>query len=58
MYGKLGTAATGSFPGSRFIAEGWTDSGDHLWLFGGEGYDATGIPGNLNELWEFSPVSN
>jgi hypothetical protein len=42
-------------PGSRLDASGWTDSSGHLWLFGGQGYDASGnyISGHLNDLWMY-----
>jgi hypothetical protein len=36
----------------------WTDSKGNLWLFGGYGFDSTGILGYLNDLWEFSPSTN
>ena len=42
MYGTLGTPAAGNIPGSNVGASGWTDGSGHLWLFGGEGYDANG----------------
>jgi len=58
VYGALGTPATGNIPGGRKIAVSWTDSGDHLWLFGGFGIDGNGKPGQLNDLWEFNPQSN
>jgi hypothetical protein len=31
----------------------WTDTSGHLWLFGGEGFDANGTFGALNDLWEY-----
>jgi len=55
VYGTLGTAAAGNVPGARYSASSWTDSSGNLWLFGGVGYDATGVVGNLNDLWRFSP---
>ena len=36
-------------------AVSWTDSSGNLWLFGGDGYDADGGAGYLNDLWEFNP---
>jgi N-acetylneuraminic acid mutarotase len=54
VYGKL----TGNLPGGRFESVSWTDSGGNLWLFGGWGIDSTGKGGELNDLWEFSPVTN
>jgi len=52
VYGTLGTPAAGNTPGFRDSASTWTDSGGHLWLFGGEG-SAGG--GRFNDLWEFNP---
>ncbi len=58
VYGMLGTPAPGNFPGARYGASSWTDSGGHLWLFGGQGYDASGSLFYLNDLWEFDPSTN
>jgi hypothetical protein len=56
FYGTLGTGAAGNRPGSRWGGASWTDSSGNLWMFGGQGYDSTGIaPGLLNDLWEFTP---
>ena len=55
VYGTLGTPAIGNAPGSRTNASSWTDSGGNFWLFGGDGTDANGAEGDLNDLWEFSP---
>ncbi len=52
--GTLGTPASGNIPGSRYSAAFSTDSNGNFWLFGGQGYDAQGNPGFLNDLWEFS----
>ena len=53
VYGTLGTPAAGNIPGSRYSAVSWIDSSGHLWLFGGQGYDASGKWGFLNDLWEY-----
>jgi beta-lactam-binding protein with PASTA domain/N-acetylneuraminic acid mutarotase len=58
VYGTLGTPAAGNTPGDRDSASTWTDSGGHLWLFGGEGTDANHNFGFFNELWEFSPATS
>jgi N-acetylneuraminic acid mutarotase len=59
VYGTLGTPAAGNIPGSRTYAVSWTDSNGHLWLFGGDSYDANGtFNGYLNDLWEFNPSTN
>lgn len=55
VYGKSGTPASANIPGSRSGALTWTDPSGNLWLFGGAGYDANGVSGNLNDLWEFNP---
>ncbi|MGA2085224.1 MAG: kelch repeat-containing protein [Terracidiphilus sp.] len=58
VWGTLGTPAPGNFPGGRAGASAWTDGSGNLWLFGGNGSDANGDNGSLNDLWEFSPVTN
>ncbi|WP_297474459.1 kelch repeat-containing protein [Ferrovum sp.] len=47
-----GTAAS---PGARHDSVAWTDSTGNLWLFGGQGYAASGSLGELNDLWKFTP---
>jgi N-acetylneuraminic acid mutarotase len=59
VYGTQGTAAAGNTPGGRQSAAAWTDAAGNLWLFGGEGEDATGTAnGVLNDLWEYSITNN
>jgi hypothetical protein len=59
VYGTQGTAAAGNTPGGRQSASGWVDKNGNLWLFGGEGEDATGTPnGILNDLWQYDIASN
>jgi hypothetical protein len=54
-YGTQGTPAAGNVPGARTGAVGWTGASGNFWLFGGDGYDSTGIAvGWLNDLWEYS----
>jgi N-acetylneuraminic acid mutarotase len=55
VYGKLGTAAAGNMPGSRFSAAFSADKSGIFWLFGGTGLDASGTYGSLNDLWKFNP---
>jgi N-acetylneuraminic acid mutarotase len=57
VYGVLATAATTNTPGARYSASSWTDTSGNLWLFGGVGYDSTGVAGYLNDLWQYSPSS-
>ncbi|MGV3505490.1 MAG: Kelch repeat-containing protein [Adhaeribacter sp.] len=56
-YGSKGVAAAGNTPGARYFASGW-ESGGKLYLFGGNGADAAGVVGNLNDLWEYDPAAN
>jgi N-acetylneuraminic acid mutarotase len=59
-YGTQGTASAGNLPGSRAAPVSWTDSDGNFWLFGGVGYDSTGLAGNLdalNDLWEYKPAT-
>ena len=58
VYGTLGTSSTGNMPGSRQAGSGWTDASDHFWLFGGSGWDSLSSSGDLNDVWEFDPVSS
>ncbi|HEX4051900.1 MAG TPA: kelch repeat-containing protein [Steroidobacteraceae bacterium] len=53
QYGMKGTEASGNIPGARQGAAGWVDSSGNFWLFGGQGYDATGMSGLLDDLWEY-----
>jgi N-acetylneuraminic acid mutarotase len=55
VYGKLGTPAATNIPGGRAWPTNCTDDNGNFWLFEGLGYDSKGIPGNLNDLWEFNP---
>ncbi len=48
--GVYGTSADS--PGARWAAAGWTDLSGNLWMFGGEGFDAT-ANGPLSDLWEW-----
>jgi N-acetylneuraminic acid mutarotase len=58
VYGTLGTPAAGNIPGGRLFTSNWEDGSGHLWLFGGNGFDADGVQGDLNDLWEFNPSTN
>jgi N-acetylneuraminic acid mutarotase len=55
-YGTQGTPAPGNRPGARGGAIVWSDGGQ-VWLFGGQGYGATGTMGGnaaLNDLWNYN----
>jgi N-acetylneuraminic acid mutarotase len=53
FYGSLGNENTNSIPGGRNEA-GLLRSGDYLYVFGGEGIDAKGAIGYLNDVWKFN----
>lgn len=54
VYGILGMPTISNAPGARIAAVGWTDASGNFWLFGGDGLDAQGTPGSLNDFWRFS----
>lgn len=58
VYGTLGAPNAANLPGGRAFAAGWMDGKGNLWMFGGEGADATGLISTLNDLWEFNPSTN
>ncbi|MDQ5948496.1 MAG: hypothetical protein QG651_990, partial [Pseudomonadota bacterium] len=51
--GRYGSPA--DMPGGRDLAVSWVESAGNFWLFGGEGYAASGDSGMLNDLWEYVP---
>jgi len=57
VYGTPGTPAAGNIPGGRSDAASWTDRNGNFWLFGGNGADANGIDGVLNDVWKFNPTT-
>jgi hypothetical protein len=43
-------------PGGRFGAASWKqDASDYFWIFGGEGFDASGASGRLSDLLTYLP---
>jgi hypothetical protein len=52
-YGLQGIAASSNVPGARWLSAAWSDIHGNLWLFGGQGFDATGT-GSLGDLWEYT----
>jgi N-acetylneuraminic acid mutarotase len=55
VYGILGLASPTNSPGGRWSPVVWTDASGSFWMFGGEGFPATGTNGELNDLWKFNP---
>src|ERR1035437_2729714 len=60
VYGTQGVPSPNNNPGARsWGIPTWVDSTGNLWLFGGGGYDITGINhGYLNDLWMYNITSN
>lgn len=58
-YGTLGVPAASNIPGSRFYSCNWVDAAGNLWLFGGEGFDASSTTTDmLNDQWKYSIATN
>jgi N-acetylneuraminic acid mutarotase len=55
VYGALGKTASTNIPGGRQNTVSWTDASGNFWLLGGNGFDSTGTPGYLNDLWRYQP---
>ncbi|RYZ53861.1 MAG: hypothetical protein EOP07_17045, partial [Proteobacteria bacterium] len=53
VYGTKGSPDPLNVPGARQSASSWMDKDGNLWVFGGYGYDAAGLQGNLNDLWKW-----
>jgi Galactose oxidase, central domain len=49
-----------NYPGTRIAPGYWLDLNNELWIFGGEGEDATGGNGTglLDDLWRYVPYPN
>ena len=54
-YGSLTVLSSSNMPGSRSAAATWTDSSNNFWMFGGSGYDASGVTGRLGDMWKYVP---
>lgn len=53
VYGVKGVASKFNTPGPREEATLWVDANNVVWLFGGNGVDAQGDTGLLNDLWKY-----
>jgi len=54
-----GSSSVSNVPGARLAASAWQDSNGNFWLFGGSGYDLSGVssPSVLSDLWMFNPTN-
>ena len=44
-YGQQGISSSSNIPSSRYGSVSWIDNNNHLWLFGGLGFDSNGNQG-------------
>jgi hypothetical protein len=51
--GSQGVATPSNVPGARSGAVSWSDASGNPMLFGGYGYDAIGLDGDLRDIWVF-----
>jgi gliding motility-associated-like protein len=52
VYGTKGVPAPANTPGARYVYASWKDAIDNLYVYGG--YDFTGNPGGLSDLWKYN----
>jgi N-acetylneuraminic acid mutarotase len=53
VFGTQGVLSASNHPGGLFYASVWQDQDNRAWLFGGWGFDANGLNGLPNNLWQF-----
>ncbi|MFT3908042.1 MAG: kelch repeat-containing protein [Ferruginibacter sp.] len=58
VYNQQSVPAATNKPGARSNAACWTDKTGNLWLFGGNGYAASGSGGRLGDLWKYNINNN
>jgi len=51
-YGTLGVSSSDYYPVAKGDGVAWIDSKGALWMFAGDGIDANGSSGLLNDLWK------
>ncbi len=51
VYGTFGVGSVDNAPGGRYGTAFWISKSNVLWVFGGGGYDANSLLGDLNDLW-------
>ena len=56
LFGDIGVPSTEYLPSGGF-GPAWTGKSGDLWLFSAGGYDTTGVPGELNDIWKFDPAT-
>lgn len=58
QYGVQAVSSATNKPGARTNAVCWADKTGNLWLFGGNGYAASGTSDRLGDLWKYNISSN
>lgn len=58
IYGTMGVPNPTNTPGARWSFAKWQVQSNKFYLFGGQGKDASGVSGNLNDLWFYNPSTN
>jgi len=58
VWGTMGVENPLNTPSGRWCYARWTDYSGNLWLFGGQGFDATGGNWYMNDMWRYNPVTN
>jgi N-acetylneuraminic acid mutarotase len=53
IFGTQGTPAPANLPGSMASMSLWVDNAANIFVYGGEGYDATQSFGDMSDLWKF-----
>lgn len=51
-FGTQGTASSDNYPGAVYGAVSWIDKNGNLWTMGGDGIDANGSQGYMNDIWK------
>ena len=58
VYGTINIPNSTNTPGARWCFAKWQSQTNKFYLFGGQGKDAAGISGKLNDLWLYDPSTN
>jgi N-acetylneuraminic acid mutarotase len=58
QYGSIGVSSPANDPGAREFHSWWKDNSGNFWVFGGDGFDALGNFGRLNDLWKYNVTTN
>lgn len=54
VWGTRNISSASFYPGARARSVNWKDADGNFWLMGGQGFDASGNNGLLNDLWKYN----